>query len=155
MEEREDVMNTRTKLVAFALALILISLVAAQRTFAQHTHDHASSKAWRTGMVELSGATWVGDVQLKRGIYHVKHVVEKDKHWLLFKSVLLPAGYRRGSMWEEKEITRLECRVEPTTKSVRSTKITFGRNASGERLIQEIQIGGEKFRHILIVPSAV
>jgi len=86
--------------------------------------------------------------------YHVKHVVEGEKHWLIFKTVSLGGGYREGSMWEGKEIARMECSVEPTKKSVNNTKVILSKTNAGERSIQEIQIAGEKVRHILLPDSA-
>lgn len=51
-------------------------------------------------------------------------------------------------MVEDSEIVRLKCRVEPVSKSVNNTKITFGQNAAGERTIEEIQVAGEKVKHV-------
>jgi hypothetical protein len=88
-------------------------------------------------------------------MYHVKHVVEGDKHWLIFKTVSLAGGYREGSMWEGKEIARMECSVEPATKSVNNTKVVFSKTNADERSIQDSQIAGEKVRHILLPDTRV
>ena len=52
-------------------------------------------------------------------------------------------------MWDGKEVGRIECRVEPTDKSLRNTKITLARSA-GAYVIEQIQIAGEHVRHVLI-----
>jgi hypothetical protein len=144
-------MKTKAQFIANSLALLLISLLWAQGAMAQHKHDHANDSSWRIGMVRLTKSAWAGNVYLQSGMYHVKHVVEGDKHWLVFKEVTLRAGYQEGLMWEGKEVARLECRVEPATKSVRNTKTVLARTASGARFIQEIQIAGERVRHILLI----
>lgn len=100
-------------------------------------------------MLRVSKSVWVGDVRLKSGMYHVKHVMDGTRHVIVFKPVALPAGYKEFSMVEGKEVARLECRVEPATKQVRNTKIRLAKNAAGQSLIQEIQLAGENDKHIL------
>ena len=147
-------MKSKTKIIAMSLALTVVSVVAALQTFAQHSHEHKADADWKKGMLRLSDPVWAGNVRLKDRMYHVKHVTEGDRHVLVFKSVTLRAGYMEGLMWEGKEVARLECRVEPVAKSVSNTKVKFGRNAAGERVIEEIQIAGEKVKHILVRSAA-
>lgn len=147
-------MKSKTRIIAMSLALTLVSLTAGLRAFGQHSHEHKADRDWKKGMLRLSDPVWAGNVRLKDRMYHVKHVVEGDKHVLVFKSVRLRAGYMEGLMWEGKEVARLECRVESVTKSVSNTKVKFGRNAAGERVIEEIQIAGEKVKHILVRSAA-
>lgn len=122
-------MKSKMQLVAISLAFAVMSLVTAQRTLAQHTHDHGSNPSSRTGMVRLTKSAWAGNVRLHSGMYHVKHVIEGDKHWLVFKEVTLRAGYQEGSMWEGKEVARIKCRVEPAERSLRNTKVTLAKSA--------------------------
>jgi hypothetical protein len=140
-------MKGKIQFVAVSLSLALISLVSAPRVWAQHSHEHKKDADWKIGMLRVSKPVWAGDVRLKSGMYHVKHVVEGDSHWLVFKSVTLGAGYREGLMAEGEEIARLECKVESTSKSVRNTKVTLTKTSAGISRIQEIQIAGEKVRH--------
>jgi hypothetical protein len=140
-------MRKRAQLIAVGLALVLISLIAIPRVLAQHPHDQNSKIVWRTGMVRLSKAAWAGDVRLKSGMYHVKHVVEGNTHVIIFKPVTLPGG-KGFPMWEENGVARLACNVEPA-KEVRNTKVRLGKNVAGQSVILEIQIAGEKVRHIL------
>lgn len=142
-------MKSKAQLIGVTLALALISLMPAPRTLAQHTHDQRTKIVWKTGMLRLSKSVWAGDVRLKRGMYHVKHVVDGNRHVIVFKPVALPAGYKEFSMFEEKEVARLECSVEPVTKQERNTKIRLGKNSAGDLVIREIQIAGEDVKHIL------
>ena len=143
-------MNRKRQIITLCLALAVFSLLGGQGTFAQHDHD--SGAKWRTGMLRLSNPAWAGNVRLKSGMYHVKHVVAKDKHWLIFKTVNLRAGYREGSMWEGREITRLECSVQAVAKSARNTRVTFIRTSNNVTTIKSVQVAGEKVKHILLPP---
>ena len=142
-------MKSKGQFVADGLALVLLSLIPAPAILAQQTQDRSSKSASRTGMVRLSKSVWAGDVRLKRGMYHVKHVVDGNGHVLVFRPVALPAGYKEFAMFEGKEVARLACTVEPATKQVRNTKVRLARNAAGDLVIQEIQIAGERVKHIL------
>lgn len=127
------------------MSMMLIAFLVALATplFAQYTHTLSLN---RKGMVRFSSKVRVGDVLLKSGMYHVRHVTEGSDHVIVFKPVAQPAG-KQFPMWEEKEVVRLKCKIEPVDKSVRNTKIQLGRNASGERAIESIQIAGEKVKH--------
>lgn len=142
-------MKSKTQIGAVALTLAIAMLAIAPLTVAQHSHDPKPSANWKRGMLRLSNPAWAGNVRLKDRMYHVKHVVDGDKHLLVVKSVTLRAGYQGGLMWEGREVARLECRVEPVEKSTSNTKIKYGRNTAGERVIEEIQIAGEKVKHVL------
>lgn len=141
-------MKSARHFIASSVALLFISLLLTQGAVAHHTHDHGGATAWKTGILRLSKRVWAGDVRLKSGMYHVKHVVDGNTHVIVFKPVTLPAG-KGFPMWEEKAVARLQCRVEPVTKSVSNTKMVLGENTDGEPVIQEIQIAGEKVKHIL------
>jgi len=141
-------MKSKIQLIAIGLVWTLTSLVAIPPTLGQHSHDHGTTE-WKKGMVRLNETAWVGTVRLKNGMYHVKHVVEGNNHWLVFNAVTLGAGYREGQMWEGEEIARLQCNVEPVAKSVGNTKIILTKAVGGVRKVQEIQIAGERVRHIL------
>jgi len=142
-------MKSKIQSVVVGLALVLISLISAPRVLAQHTHDHSGDSGWKTGMLRISEPVRAGDVRLTSGMYHVTHLVNGKTHVIVFKSVALAAGYREFSMFEGKEVARLECRVEPATKQVRNTKVRLGKNAAGQSAILEIQIAGENVKHIL------
>jgi len=142
-------MKRKIQLIAIGVMWTLTSLVVIPPTLGQHSHDHGATE-WKKGMVRLNETAWVGAVRLKSGMYHVKHVAERDKHWLVFNAVTLGAGYREGQMWEGEEIARLECGVEPATRLLRDTKVILTKAVGGVRKVQEIQIAGESVRHILL-----
>jgi hypothetical protein len=136
-------MRSQIKFVATTIALVF-ALGAFAQALAQH-HDHLN--VGKKGMVKFSSKVRVGDRLLEPGMYHVQHIVEATDHVFVFKPVTMPAGYKEYSMVEGSEIVRLKCRVELVAKSVSNTKITFGRNAAGERTIEQIQVVGEKVKH--------
>ena len=142
-------MKSKVQIVAVSLVFAVISILGAPRTLAQHSHDHKNVDEWKTGMLRISEPVRVGNVQLKSGMYHVKHVVDGNTHALVFMSVALPAGYREFSMVEQKEVARLQCEIEALTKSSSNTKMQLARNTNGELAIQEVQIAGEKVKHVL------
>lgn len=88
-----------------------------------------------------------GDTLLKSGMYHVRHTHGGNDHVITFKPVSMAAGYRESQMNEGQEVLRLKCKVEPVSKKVRNTRIRLGRNASGEKVLEEIQIAGENIVH--------
>lgn len=137
-------MKSQIKFVAIIAIMFALGLFSSQ-VLAQH-HDHLT--VGKKGMVRLSSNVRVGERLLEPGMYHAQHVVEGTDHVFVFRPVTMPAGYREYSMVEGSEIIRLKCRVEPVAKAVSNTKITFGRNAAGERTIEEIQVAGETLKHI-------
>ena len=137
-------MRRTTRLTVMSIALIAFLAAFAAPLYAQHGDTLSANKV---GMVRFSSKVRAGDVVLEPGMYHVQHVIEGSDHVIVFKPVTMPAGYREYQMTEGKEVVRLKCRVAPADKSVNNTKIKLSRNASGERVIEEIQIAGEKVKH--------
>ena len=127
-----------------SIAFIVFATAVAAPLYAQH---HETLSAGEKGMVKFSSKVKAGDVVLEPGMYHVQHVVEGGGHVIVFKPVSMPAGYRENQMIEGREVVRLKCQTEPVAKSVSNTKIQLGRNASGERVIEAIQMAGEKTKH--------
>lgn len=149
-----EVMRSKTQIIAISLVLTALSLAFTAPAVAQHSHDRKGVNEWKNGMLRIANPVWAGNVQLKTGMYHVQHIVDGDKHVLVFKSVTQRAGYQEGSMWEGKEVVRLECRVEPVAKSISNTKMVLGKNEAGESVIEEIQIAGEKVKHVVVLSAA-
>ena len=137
-------MRSTTRLTVMSIALIAFLASFAAPIYAQHTHTLSANKM---GMARFSSKVRVGDVVLPAGMYHLQHVLEGSDHVIVFKPVTMPAGYKEYQMVEGREVVRLKCHVSPVLKSVSNTKITLGRNAAGERVIEEIQIAGEKVKH--------
>jgi hypothetical protein len=134
----------RTRLTVMSVAFIVFATAFAAPLYAQH---HETLSVGEKGMVKFSSKVKAGDVVLEPGMYHVQHVIEGSDHVIVFKPVSMPAGYREGQMNEGREAVRVKCQIEPVAKSVSNTKIQLSRNASGERVIESIQIAGEKARH--------
>ena len=137
-------MGRTTRLEVMRIALIALLATFSAPLYAQHGDTLSANKK---GMVRFSSKVRVGDVMLKSGMYHVQHVIEGNDHVIVFKPVTMPGGYREYGMREGREVVRLKCQIEPVSKSVRNTKIQLGRNASGERVIEAIQVAGEKVKH--------
>jgi hypothetical protein len=137
-------MRRTTRLAVMSIALIAFLAAFAAPLIAQHAQTVSAN---RMGMARFSSKVRVGDVLLPAGMYHVRHVVEGSDHVIVFKPVTMPAGYKEYHMVEGREVVRLKCRVSPVDKSVNNTKVKLGRNAAGERVIEEIQIAGEKVKH--------
>ena len=146
-------MNPKIQLIVLSLALVLVSTVVTVRVSAQYADVEHDKSSWKKGMLRLSKQAWAGDIRLKSGMYHVTHVVEGSTHLIVFRAVTVPAG-KGFPMWEEKEVARVECRVETASKSVKNTKVVFSQTNAGDRSIKEIQIAGERFRHILLPTRA-
>ena len=137
-------MRSTTRLTVMSMALIALLAAFAAPLFAQQTHTLSANKK---GMARFSSKVRVRDLVLPAGMYHVQHVVEGSDHVIVFKPVTMPSGFKEYQMTEGREVVRLKCRVSPVDKSVRNTEIKLGRNAAGERVIEEIQIAGEKVKH--------
>ena len=146
-------MKFKIRVVAITLALAVFTIGTIVPASAQHSYDHNANQNWKKGMVRLTRTAWAGKRRLERGMYHVKHVIEGDKPWLVFKEVALRAGYQEGLMWEGKEVVRLECRVQPAEKSLRNTKVTLAKSG-GAYVIEDVQIAGENVWHVLAINSS-
>ena len=139
-------MRVKNHLAAAGFALLLTVFTFAPQALAQ---KGGTLTVGKEGMVTFSSSVRAGDVLLKPGMYHVRHVLEGEDHVVSFKPVRMPAGYRQFQMTEGEEVVRVKCRVEPAAKKTLNTKFRLGRNASGERVVEEIQIAGERVRHLL------
>jgi hypothetical protein len=115
-------------------------------------HEKPSGKdvlIGKKGVFHFTDIVKVGDVALQPGMYQVQHVEEGSDHILVFKEVGMQAGYKHGNTPVGKEVARVKCTVEPVSKKVSNTKITLHANATGEKVIEEVQVAGEMFIHKL------
>lgn len=103
----------------------------------------------KKGEMHFSTQVKAGDAVLKPGMYQVQHVMEGRDHVIVFKEVGMQAGYKMGNTPVGKEVARIKRKVEPVTKAVNNTKITLRTNAAGEKEIAEVQVAGEKFKHLI------
>ena len=102
----------------------------------------------KKGEVHFNVPVKAGSTVLTPGMYQVQHSVEGTDHFVAFKEMEMPAGYRHSNTPVAKEATaRIKCKVEPAAK-VSNTKITLRTNAAGEKEIADVQVAGEAFKHL-------
>lgn len=144
-------MNTKKMLGAVAaVATVVLAIgfsVPAASAQEKKTPDFTIGK---TGEIHFNVPVKAGSVVLQPGMYQVQHAVEGGDHFISFKAVEMPAGYRHGNTRVAKEASaRIKCRVEALDKRVSRTAITLRTNAAGEKEVAEVQVAGESFKHIL------
>jgi hypothetical protein len=143
-------MKTRTLLATFAAAALLTVGFALPAALAQEQKSAPDFTVGKKGEIHLNVKVKAGSVVLEPGMYQVQHALEGTKHFVSFKAVQMPAGYRHGNTRVAREASaRIECRVEPVDKKVSRTTITLRTNAAGEKEIGEVLIAGESFKHVL------
>lgn len=148
--------NTIAAPIKTLVAGTLLMLAAGMLSLLALAQDHQGMKMpdkdvviGKKGEVHFTAQVKVGDTVLKPGMYQVQHVVEGSDHIIVFKEVGMQAGYKHGNTPVGNEVARIKCKVEPITKAENNTKITLRTNAAGEKEIAEVQIAGEKFKHLL------
>ena len=140
--------RTITTFALLTMTIALLNLAVAAQDHQAH-HQKAEVIIGKKGQVHFTQNVKVGTTVLKPGMYQVQHVMEGSEHVVIFKEVGMQAGYKHGNTPVGKEVARIQCKIEPVTKSVNNTKITLRTNAAGEKEIADVQIAGEKFKHLL------
>lgn len=138
--------QTFATVAAVALGVVLnLPTVSAQEK--QGTPDFTVGNQ---GTIHLNVKVKAGTTVLEPGMYQLQHTVEGGEHFIEFKPVLMPAGYRHGNTQVAKEASaRLKCSVAPLEKKANKTALTLRTNAAGEKEIAEVQVAGESFKHVL------
>jgi uncharacterized membrane protein len=113
-------------------------------TFAQ-TGMHSTG---RTGDIRLESKVKVGDTILQPGRYRVQHVQQGEEHFMVFRELELPAGYRMFAEWPGKEVARVKCSVEPVETAVRKTNAVLRTGNSSSQTLREIYVRGEHVKHV-------
>ena len=104
----------------------------------------------KKGEVHFNVPVKAGDTLLQPGMYQLQHAVEGGEHFITFKEVQMPAGYRHGGTRVDKEAAaRIKCKVEPLEKKTGKTVVSLRTNSRGEKEVSEVQIAGEAFKHVL------
>ena len=102
------------------------------------------------GVIHFNVPVKAGALVLQPGMYQVQHAVEGSDHFISFKAMEMPAGYRHSNTPVANEASaRIKCKVETVDKKASNTKITLRTNAAGEREVADVQVAGESFRHVL------
>lgn len=152
MKDKSTTMNTIIKLAFLLLTIGTLSFMAVAQDHQGHGQHKASGKdvvIGKKGQVHFTSQVKVGETVLKPGMYQVQHLEEGSDHVIIFKEVGMQAGYKHGNTPVGNEVARIKCKVEPVTKAVNNTKITLRTTTAGEKEIAEIQVAGEKFKHLL------
>jgi hypothetical protein len=143
-------MKTRTLLATFAAAALLTVGSGLPAASAQEQKSAPDFTVGNKGEIHLNVKVKAGSVVLEPGMYQVQHALEGTNHFISFKAVQMPAGYRHGNTRVAREASaRIECSVEPVEKKLTRTTITLRTNAAGEKEIAEVLIAGESFKHVL------
>jgi hypothetical protein len=143
-------MNKRTKLIGVLASAAVLALTLSRAVTASTNDDKKPDfTIGKKGDIHFNVPVRVGDTLLQPGMYEIQHAVEGGDHFITFKQVGMPAGYRHGNTPVAKEAAaRIKCKVEPVDKTLRNTKITLRTNVAGEKEVAEVQVAGEAFKHI-------
>jgi hypothetical protein len=146
--------NRSVKTLVAAAVMVLIAALLGLTALAQEHPSHHSAAAGdtlavgRKGEVHFTVPVKAGEVTLKPGMYQVQHVEEGGNHVFVFRQMTMPAGYKMSNTPVGNEVARIQCKVEPTSKKVRNTRVILRTNSAGEKEIAEVQVAGEAFRHL-------
>ena len=142
-------MNTTTTLTVFVAAAALAASTV-QTVSAQGTKPAPDFTIGKKGEIHLNVKVRAGSQLLEPGMYQVEHAVEGTQHFVSFKAVQMPAGYRHSNTPVAREASaRIACKVEALDKKPGRTTIALRTNAAGEKEVAEVQIAGESFKHVL------
>ena len=104
----------------------------------------------KKGEVHFKVAVRAGGTVLQPGMYLLQHGVEGGQHYITFKKMTMPAGYRHGNTTIERDAAaRIPCTLEPLEKKAGKTVVSLRTNAAGEQEVSAVQIAGEAFKHVL------
>ena len=139
---------TRT-LTAFPTAVVLLLALWFSVAASASEDKKPDFTIGKKGTIHFNVPVKAGTTVLEPGMYQLQHAVEGGDHFVTFKQVGMPAGYRHGNTPVAKEAAaRINCRVEPVEKKIGNTKITLRTNASCEKEVAEVQVAGEAFKHL-------
>jgi hypothetical protein len=141
-------LHIRSFAAAVAVVLGLAVGLANTPVFAQD--NKADVTIGQKGQIHFNVAVKAGDTVLQPGMYQLQHAVEGGEHFLTFKEVKMPAGYRHSNTPVAKEAAaRIKCTVVPLEKKAGKTAVSLKTNAAGAKEIADVQIAGEAFKHVL------
>lgn len=103
-------------------------------------------KVGKRGTLVLTSTTRIAEVSLKSGAYQVRHVIEGEDHFMVFRRIGRPGGY--GPMVPGKVVARVKCELRPLGRTAKRMEVHTAPNTAGESTIQEILVKGENVRHV-------
>jgi hypothetical protein len=80
----------------------------------------------------------VGETLLPKGVYEVRHVMEGEKHIMVFHSLT------------QKKVAdvRIQCTLEPLAQKASETQTIYTLNAAKEPVLQQLIFRGESRKHV-------
>jgi len=104
----------------------------------------------KKGEVHFNMPARAGGTVLQPGMYQLQHGVEGGEHYITFKEMQMPAGYRHSNAPVDKNTAaQIPCKVEPLGKRAAKTAVSLRTSAAGEKEVTDVQIAGEAFTHLL------
>lgn len=139
--------KTRIGLLLVAAVVGMLVINGSRALAAEHGH---MVKVGKKGEVTLDKETKVGDLTLKPGRYLFQHRVEGEDHFVHFTEVTkentyFPTTARGGE--PKAHPGEVKCKLEPLTKKVEATTLTFDREDGTQRLVRA-EIAGENVAHV-------
>ena len=119
--------SLRTAVFCIATLLTFVALVSAGTNKYGVTDVHK---------LTLTAATRVGDALLPQGQYEVRHVMEADSHFMVFKQL------------SGKAEARVKCNLVPLKQKAERNEVTYVLNAAQERVLQTLKFSGDKAEHV-------
>lgn len=121
---------TRKHFALLAGVLLLVALAPAE-------DQGKAAVTWRAQDIQLDAPVRAGEVLLPAGEYRVRHILEGDKHFLLFRQF---AG-------ERKEF-KVACTMEPLPEKARQSEQHFRDLPGGEIALLSLVFRGDTVRHL-------
>src|SRR5437867_2665903 len=91
-------MNTRNKMITTVAALAMLLLAISFNVAASANDDKRPDLTiGNKGVIHFNVAVRAGDTLLQPGMYQIQHAVERTDHFITFKKVGMPAGYRHSN----------------------------------------------------------
>jgi len=139
-----------TKRFTLALAVLLGLVLGFGNVSAWAQDKTADVTIGKKGEVHFNVPVKAGGTLLQPGMYQLQHAVEGGEHYITFKEVQMPAGYRHSNTpVNQNAAARIPCKVEPLEKKAGKTAVSLRTNPSGEKEVADVQIAGEAFKHVL------
>jgi hypothetical protein len=143
-------MNKRTKLIGvLAVAAVLALTLSLTVTASTNDDKKPDFTIGKKGDIHFHISVLAGNTLLEPGMYQIQHGVEGTEHWVSFKRVDMPAGYRHNNNpVSEQAAARIKCTVVPLDKKATRTNVTLRTTNTGEKEVAEVQVAGEAFKHV-------
>ena len=138
-------MRTTIRVIVASVALAFCLGIFNSQLYAQQESSLIADKG---GKFHVDSSVLVGATLLRSGMYKVQHVMEGNDHVIIFRVIRM--NQYKGAMGNERlgeEVARVKCTVEPAGKPWKHTKLVLVRNASGQKVVEAVQIAGENVLH--------